>query len=275
MKFRIACLSVLAFASTAFADVVTTSRTWTENYTVSTDVPRLTIKNIWGNVRVRPGSEGALSVVIDEKRSAPTQALLERSLETLKLNIDADSGGVFIQVGEQSRIWRGRDPCRGCRVDYQFEVTVPPGTELDVSTVNDGRIDVAGISGLVSASNVNGPISVSDIGNCRDLDSVNGEVDIRFAAAPGQDCVIETTNGDITISMPDGSGLDIALDAFNGRMTSAFLVDSFALPAEVQRSTSDGQNRYKIQRSAGIRLEGGGPTFSISSLNGDIRFEKN
>ena len=160
-------------------------------------------------------------------------------------------------------------------MDYQFEVTVPPGTQLDVSTVNDGRIDVSGISGMVSASNVNGPISVSEIGNCNDLDSVNGAVDVSFSTAPGQDCSIGTINGDIAISMPDGSGLDVALDLFNGRMTTEFEVDSYALPAQVEQSNDNGRLRYKIQQSAGLRIENGGPTFSISSLNGDIRFQKN
>lgn len=274
MKIGIVCLTALAFVSTASAQSVSTSRTWTENFEVSTDEPNLVVKNIWGNVRVRPGPAGELSIVIDEKRSAPTQDLFDRSLQTLRLNIEADSNGLVVQVGEQDR-WQGRDPCRNCRVDYQFEVTVPPGTALDVSTVNDGRIDVVGITGIVSASNVNGPISVSELGNCQDIDSVNGAVDVSFAAAPGSDCEIETINGDITIGLPDGSGLDVALDTFNGRMTSEFAVDSFAVPAEVERLTDNGRNQYRIQQVAGLRLEGGGPRFSISSLNGDVRFEKN
>jgi len=275
MNTRIVCLGFFALMSSANAAPVSETRTWTESFPVTSEAPQLTIKNIWGNVNVRPGSPGTISVVIDEKRSAPSQALFERSLETFRLDIETDVDGVAIYVGDHDGTWERRDPCRGCRVDYQFEVTVPPGTQLDVSTVNDGRIDVSGISGMVSASNVNGPISVSEIGNCNDLDSVNGAVDVSFSTAPGQDCSIGTINGDIAISMPDGSGLDVALDLFNGRMTTEFEVDSYALPAQVEQSNDNGRLRYKIQQSAGLRIENGGPTFSISSLNGDIRFQKN
>jgi hypothetical protein len=74
--------------------------------------------------------------------------------------------------------------------------------------------------------------------------------------------------------MPVGTGLDVALDLFNGRMVSDFQVDAYALPAVVEHTRDDGQHRYRIQQSAGIRLEGGGPTFSISSLNGDIRIQE-
>ncbi len=264
----------LIASAAAAAEAVTESRVWTETYPVTTATPRLSISNIWGNIRVRPGASGQISVTIDELRSAPDQTRFERSLEALKLDIEADINGVSFQVGEQSRIWGGSDPCRGCRVDYQFEVLVPTGTQVDVGTVTDGRIDVAGIAGNISASNVNGPIAISELRDCEVLESVNGSVDLRFVLAPGQDCNIETINGDITINMPDGTGLDVALDLFNGRMVSEFQVESFALPARVEHSRADGHHRYRIQQSAGIRLEGGGPTFSISSLNGDVRFQK-
>ena len=275
MKIHIVCLSLLAPMSTADAAPVSETRTSTESYPVATSAPHLTIKNIWGNVRVRPGPAGTISVVIDEKRSAPSQELFELSLDVLKLNVETDVDGVSIYVGENNKNWQRRDSCLGCRVDYQFEVTVPPGTQLDVGTVNDGRIDVAGISGMVRASNVNGPISVSEIVDCSDLESVNGAVDVSFSVAPGQNCNIETINGDIAISLPDGSGIDVALDLFNGRMTTEFEVDSYALPAQVEQSTDNGHYRYRILQSAGLRLDGGGPTFSISSLNGDIQIRKN
>lgn len=275
MNTRIVCLSIFALMSIADAATISEERTWTESYSVNTTAPRLIIENIWGDVHVRPGPTGTISVVVDEKRSAPSQELFERSLELLKLDIQTDADSVSIYVGERNRTWQRSDPCRGCRVDYQFEVTVPPGTQLDVSTVNDGRIDVAGISGMVSANNVNGPILVSEIGDCTELESVNGAIDVSFSAAPGQNCAIGTINGDIRISLPDGSGIDVALDMFNGRITTEFEVDSYALPPLVEQSSDNGQYRYKIKQSAGLRLEGGGPTFSISSLNGDIRFQKN
>ena len=127
---------------------------------------------------------------------------------------------------------------------------------------------------MISASNVNGPINVSEVRDCEMLESVNGKVDVSFTLAPGQDCNIETVNGDITLAIPSGSGLDVALDLFNGRMVSEFSVDPLAMPATVEHISDGDGHRYKIQQSAGLRLEGGGPKFSISSLNGDIRIQK-
>lgn len=275
MKNSIACLSLFALMPSADAEPVSTSRTWTESYPVATGAPGLTIRNIWGNVRVRSGPPGTISLTVDEKRSAPTAALFERSLATLKLDVEVDADSVSVHVGDRDRGFRRHDACPGCRVDYQFDVSVPPGTRLNVGTVTDGSIDVAGIVGTVSASNVNGPVSVSDLSDCQNLESVNGGVDVEFSTAPGQDCRIETVNGDIVLSMPDGSGLNVALDLFNGQVFTEFEADSYPVPAQIERSTDNGRHRYSIQQSAGLRLEGGGPTFSIASLNGDIRFQKN
>ena len=152
-------LALLALADHAAA-AVTDQKTWSQSFPVTAAAPRLLIDNIWGNVRVRVGAAREIAVTVDEKRSAPSQELFELSKQTLFLDVQADSAGVAMVVGKpddptvRPRINR----CRGCRVDYQFEVTVPPGTQIDVSTVTDGGIDVAGGGGPVSASSATNPI---------------------------------------------------------------------------------------------------------------------
>jgi len=274
-KYMIGAGSLIMLLSAASAaEPVTKSRVWTETFPVQSAAPHLKISNIWGTVRVRPGPTGQITVTVDETRSAPDQDRFDRSLQIIQLDIDADTNGVTINVGDPSSQWYYNVPCRGCRADYQFDVVVPSSTILDVGTVLDGTIDVSGVAGTISASNVNGPINAHELRDCEMLHSVNGELDVSFTLAPGQDCAIETINGDITIALPSGSGLDVALDQFNGRMISEFAVDPFVLPAVVEHSTDNGGHRYRIQQSAGIRLEGGGPIFSISSLNGDVKIQK-
>jgi hypothetical protein len=276
MKTNVATISLLACLAPALATAdVSESQVWTRSYAVSTATPRLAIDNVWGNVRVRPGPDGEITITADETRSAPDQAMFDRSKVLLKLDTYADANGVSITVGDRENRWRNWDHCDDCRVDYQFDVVVPKGALVDVGTVMDGKIDVAGISGKVSASNVNGPISVSELRNCDEVESVNGKVNLSFASAPAQNCNIETINGDVTLAMPSGSGLDVAIDIFNGKIVSEFATDTYVVPAEVQYEESDGAHRYRIQQSAGLRLEGGGPTFTISSMNGDVRIRKN
>jgi len=162
-SITVTALLVLTVNTVLAAGRVEESRNWTDSFPVAADKPTLKIENIWGDVSVRSGKTGVIVVSVQERRSAPDQARFERSLETLRLNTEVDKNGVYLHVGEHDRDWHGRDNCRGCRVDYRFDVLVPAAAQIDVSTVNDGRIDITGITGQVSAANVNGPIAVTGL----------------------------------------------------------------------------------------------------------------
>jgi hypothetical protein len=270
----IAVLALVAFAQDASA-TVTDQKTWSDTYPVTAAVPKLVIDNIWGNVRVRSGgATREIAVTISEKRSAPTQELFDLSKETIHLDVQADAAGVSMIVAKPDSQMGRRDRCRDCRVEYQFEVTVPQGTQVDVSTVTDGGIDVAGTGGPVNASNVNGPVAAKDLRDCAQIESVNGAVDVSFARSPSQDCSIKTINGDITLTVPGSAGLDAALSMMQGKVVSEFDLEPLALPAKVEQRNEDGRFVYHLAQAAGIRLGKGGPTFSIESLNGDLRIRK-
>lgn len=256
------------------AQTVSESREWTDSYPVSGVSNTLEISNIWGNVEVRQGEAGKIVVSVKETRSAPDQQLFDRSLEVLKLTTESDENGISLIVGQRWGNWRHHQSCRDCRVEYQFDVQVPAQTDIDVSTVNDGKVKVTDVEGRISASNVNGPIFVSNAQLCNSFTNVNGVVDLSFTQSPQNDCEIETVNGDVKLALPASAGINLALNQSNGKVISEFDVDSFSLPAKVEHIESDGINRYRIHQAAGLRLAGGGKIFTISSLNGDIRIQK-
>ncbi len=261
----------LAYAASS----VTKDSTWSKTYSVTSSEPRLKISNVWGSVRVRPGKNGEIVVSVEEVRTAPNQALFDKSLELLKLNVEAGEDAVSLRVGNPEEHWNKSSHCDGCRVDYQFDVQVPANTIIDVGTVMDGLVDVGNIKGAVTASNVNGSVKVRDIHNCSTIKSVNGTVDVGFESAPDRDCSLETINGDVTLSLPANTNLDVAVDLFNGDVMSDFQVKSFAVPTQVEYKTEDGRHRYSIKQLTGIRIGDDGPVYSIASINGDVRIRKN
>lgn len=256
------------------ATTVTEQIVWQETYAVDTAAPRLVINNIWGGVQVRTGAVGQISISAVELRSAPDQDRFDRSRETLLVNIDADAYGVSFRVGDPNKQRRRIDNCQGCRLDVQFEAVVPPGTIVDVGTVMDGRVDVRDVTGMVTASNVNGPVDVDGIQECESIGSVNGKVNIGFSRSPVQNCNIETVNGDITLDVPDGTGMDVTLDLFNGEVVSELMAGPLDLAATVEQTTENGHRQYRIQKLTGLRIGSGGPIYSISSINGDVRIQK-
>lgn len=271
----LAITAVLFVGVAASAEPVTREQSWTETYAVGTSTPHLEISNIWGGVRVRAGNADEIVVTVAESRTAPSQSMFDLSLERIRLNLEVSSNSVSLKVGDRDERWQHMDECRGCRVDYQFDILVPPNASIDVGTVMDGLVDVSGIAGLVSASNVNGSVAVEQIRNCDRISSVNGRVKIQFAAAPVRDCAIDTVNGDITLNMPDDASLDVTADLFNGDIKSDFPVDALSMPATVEYVEEDGRSIYRIQKLSGVRIGAGGPTYSVASINGDVRIRRN
>jgi len=271
----IAITGLLFIGVAASAEPVTREQSWTETYAVGTSTPHLEISNIWGGVRVRAGKTDEIVVTVAESRTAPSQAMFDLSLERIRLNLDVTGNSVSMMVGDREERWHNMDDCRGCRVDYQFDILVPPDAIIDVGTVMDGLVDVSGIAGVVSASNVNGSVTVEQIRNCDHVSSVNGRVKIQFSEAPVRDCEIETVNGDITLNMPDDTSLDVTADLFNGDIKSDFPVDALSMPATVEYVEEDGRSIYRIQKLSGVRIGAGGPTYSVASINGDVRIRRN
>ena len=270
-----ACLVALLASGATLAEPITEQQTSQHTYPLSTSTPRLHVRNIWGNVTIRTGSAREITVTVDERRSAPTQEQFEYSKQHIRLNVEADGAGVSMVVGDPDEKSRRTDLCRGCRVEYQFEITAPADAQIDVGTVTDGRVDVSGIRGLVTASNVNGPVSVTDLNNCAKIKSVNGALNLKFARAPGEDCAIETVNGRITVGLPANAGLNAVLNINHGDIESDFDAEPMTLPAKLAREGSEDRFGYRLEQPAGVRLGAGGPTFTFASLNGDVRIRKN
>jgi hypothetical protein len=274
LSFAIGLVALLVCGG-SYADPISEQKTSQHTYPVSSPMPRLFVRNIWGNVTVRAGDAREITVTIHEHRKAPTRELLEQSKEQIRLDIQTSSDEVSMIVGNPDRTDGRTDMCRGCRVDYQFEISAPPDTQIDVGTVTDGRVEVSGIRGVVNASNVNGSVAATDLSNCAKIHSVNGALDVQFARAPGEDCTLETINGRITVGLPPGTGLNAILNVNHGDIESDFDVEPMTLPTKLEKQDNDDRYSYRIVQPAGVRLGAGGPTFTFASLNGDVRIRKN
>ena len=275
MKITYAVGILAALSCSASAAETLSERTWQQSYTVLDATPRLYVRNIWGSVTVRAGSAGEIVVAAVERRSAPTAQLFEQSKSQLELAVNASRGGLSMVVDHPDQASGRIDVCRGCRLEYQFVITVPAGTFVDVGTVTDGRLEVAGVVGQIRASNVNGPVTVSGMHECGSIESVNGKLDVKFARAPIGACSLKTINGAITIGLPDGAGFDAALSIGHGTIESEFDAEPIELPMLLETRERQDKLNYRVEHPAGLRVGSGGPAFTFASLNGDVRIVKN
>jgi len=232
--------------------------------------PRLFVRNVWGEVRVRGHDGDQIQVRVRETRKAADAETLARVTDSMWLETLELADGVELTVESPDRERRGRDRCRRCELHLDFEILVPFDARVDVATVMDGAVQVEGVRGPVRAHNVNGDVEAGGVQQCAGFETVNGELRVRFERAPAEDCAFETVNGDMTVDLPAGSDADVTLDLFNGRVRSDFEVTPLVTEPRVEKATAGRGTHYRVSQDMGLRLGAGGPRLHFESINGDV-----
>ncbi|MEM9533540.1 MAG: hypothetical protein AAGA23_21645 [Pseudomonadota bacterium] len=266
------CAGLLAGAvNTALATVEETVE-WEEVFPVSAGA-ELSVRNVWGPVNITRGPAGAITVRAVETRSAPNQTLFERSKSILYVHLENSDELVKLAIGDQDhkQRWRRDNPCRGCKLEIAYTIEVPTDTLVSAATVNDGGIVIKELPGPINAENINGPVTITGLHACSDIQNINGEVRLTFATAPDLPCEIETINGDINISLPQGAGLDVLADLGNGDLRTSLHPEALPVAAKLTEEREGRKTSYRVTQAAGIRLGPGGHPFTIRSMNGDVR----
>ncbi len=239
----------------------------------------LVVDNVFGSIMVE-GYGGSEVVLVAQKTIyARDEARVKRAEEEVKLDIQEKDNTIDIYVDgpfrDRNREERGvrnwRDP--GYQVHYDFTIKVPVRSDVAVSTVTEGDVEVRNVEGEFDVHNVNGKIRMSDVSGSGTARTVNGEVTIGFKRSPSGECSLKTVNGDVAITLPEGTSADFRVKTFNGDVYSDFSVTS--LPAKpAVREEKDGKFVYKSDRFFGVRTGRGGPEVLMDTMNGDILIKK-
>lgn len=235
------------------------------------------VDNVFGPIKVIGYGGKDVLLVAHKTVYAKSEDKAARAQEEVKLDIQEKGRTVDIYVDGpfRERGRRGfhswRDP--GYEVHYAFELKVPFKTDVAVSTVTDGDVEVGGVEGEFDVHNVNGKVRLTDVAGSGGAETVNGELRVGFRSVPSGRCTFKTLNGDLVLTLPEGTSADFRLKTFNGDAYSDFPVTS--LPARPPvRNESKGKFVYKSDRSFGVRTGKGGPEIALDTMNGDILIKK-
>lgn len=146
-------------------------------------------------------------------------------------------------------------------VTVDYEVQLPAGVELDAAVVS-GDIEAEGLRSDVSASTVDGTISVGTTGRAW-ANSVSGDMEIRMEDFSGGDLDFNTVSGDITLWLPSDFTADVEFSSLSGDFESDF----------------DMEIRNKRERRwVGSKVEGqiggGGRDLSFHTISGDVELRR-
>ena len=226
------------------------------------------LRNTSGAVRVRR-ADGPLAEVRVVSRTRPRKS-------DLRVVIDSADGSYVIcavlsrrsrcdeegyRMGSRSfwnrvRFMGGT----GGGAQAEFTVLLPPGINIDASSINGG-ITIEDATGAVVAKTVNGSIK-ADAGAATSFSAktVNGSVAVDVDSLTGDgDLLLQTVNGSITAELPAALNADVHLETVNGRLTSDF-------PLTVNGKL----NPRRIDAKVGE----GGRRLSVKTVNGSVRLAK-
>jgi len=234
----------------------------------------LLIDNVQGSITVRAGAAGdRVELELTKRFRADSAAALERAQRETKLTVEAEPGRLALVQDGPFRCDRSehRHLCRESREDLEWEalfdwvLTVPADLDLDVRTVNEGKVSVTGVSGRIEAANVNGGIELTDVAGSVSAATVNGGVSASFREQPTGDLSFQSVNGELDLAFPSGFGAVLSAQTLNGEVWTDFDFQTVA----AQREASARGRRQKLS-GASLRLGAGGPRLDCQTVNGDI-----
>ncbi|WP_078062920.1 DUF4097 family beta strand repeat-containing protein [Solirubrum puertoriconensis] len=260
-------------------------------FALSGDASRATLAlyNIMGSVSVQGYSGKSVVVEITKTIKADTPELLEQGKKEAQPGFEQRGDSVLLYVagphdsrpnrnnqqsgGRFSDNWNNRNSSGRPNYQYEFDyvLKVPASMEVRVSTVNGGEVVVQDVAGPLQARNVNGSIRISNAKALKLAHTVNGKVEVSYAAAPTTPASYHTINGDIVVSYPTNTSGDLYFKSMHGEMYTDF-PKTEVLPARVSQNQQANGNgtKYKLSRETAVRLGKGGADFRFETINGNV-----
>lgn len=235
------------------------------------------VRAINGSITVQAHEGRDVEMIVERSVSADSQAGLAAA-EEVKLDFldNAATIGAIVNYpemgvcGKENNWRRTRDRPR-YSVQYDFTIRVPRDTSLQLCTVNNGDITAKGTRGNFAIRNVNGKITLTDMGGSGSVITVNGRVSASFAAAPQSDSQFKTINGDVVITVPGSVfNADLRMKSFNGGLFTDFETQPLTQTL-VGEERGGGMKVFRSNSFTSVRVGNGGPVLTLDTLNGDVR----
>ena len=161
-----------------------------------------------------------------------------------------------------------------------LEIQVPKKTNLELSTVNNGRVEVSGVEGELEISNVNGEIELSDVSGTVVAHTVNGRVLATLQRiTPDKPMAFTSLNGVVDGTLPQTVKANVKLRTDNGSAYTDFELKMLPQPNSTTVENSDeprerGRYRVRVNKVIYGAVNGGGPDIEMRTFNGNIYLRK-
>ena len=176
---------------------------------------RIELDNINGPVHISGWDRN--EVKVDAVKYADTKERLG------EMRIEIDSGKDYLSIRTK---YRDHDQQNwGAHHNpgsVEYTLTVPRTARLDEIELINGSLDVAGVSGEVSASCINGRLEARNLAGRSRLETINGRLDARFDQLVGHSVELSSVNGAVELTIPSDSQAEVEASTVSGNIENDF-----------------------------------------------------
>jgi len=195
-------------------------------------------------------------------KGTPKDGLKRISSGTIDLEVSENSN--YVKVGSGS--WNNK---------MNLEIEVPTGFDLNISSYNDGDIQVSNIQGEIEITSYNGEITANNISGSVIATTYNGEIKVTFdQIKEGVPMSYSTYNGDIDITYPANLKATFKMKTERGEILSGFDMNMIKSGPVQKKDTKSGTYKVVIDEWVKGEVNGGGPEISMRNYNGDVIIRK-
>jgi len=155
-----------------------------------------------------------------------------------------------------------------------LEIEVPAHTDLKLSTVNEGDVEVDGVEGELEIGNVNGSITLTRVKGSVVAHTVNGAVHATILQVTAQQPMAFTSlNGTVEVSLPSTIKTNLKLRSDNGNVYTDFdlqMLPETSAPVVEESRRPGGRYQVKVNKVIHGAVNGGGPEIEVRTFNGDV-----
>lgn len=186
-----------------------------------------------------------------------------------------ESMGSGLVVEEENNVVQINTSALSRTVDLVIQV--PHQTSLKLHCTNSGNIEVENVSGELDVQNLNGAVTLRNVSGAVVAHSLNGKVIVTLdQVTPGKPMSFSTLNGDIDVTLPAAIRANVKMKTDNGDIYTDFDIAVTAAQNKPQVDSNPGRGKYRVRFDHGTygSINGGGPEFQFTTLNGRIYIRK-
>ena len=219
---------------------------------------------VYGGIRVT-GYEGKEVIVVVHQRQKQYKVVKKHGLTMIPNN------SFNLNIEEENNTVRINSHPRGSNPAVNLEIKVPKNFNLNIKNINNGNSYISGVNGELEVSNINGDVTLKSVAGSATIDTVNGKITADFITIDNNtNMAFSTVNKDIDITYPKDTKASVKIKTLKGNIYTGFEMNLIKSKQKADNSHKKGKHRYGIEQWVKGEINGGGPEYTFSSINGDV-----